>query len=622
MTRLSDFQCLRAARLAVLTLATLVIPQVSHAYEPLGDTNCGQLGQYACLPGSSEWLEYSTPCDRGLNSEWWWSDGHFHCVNNGRQSAPVNDRTSKALRMQRELQADSALVDFAVLSGHNAFNNISDGYLSHNELGMNFTNQQYSITDQLRMGIRRLTLDIHWVNNALRLCHANMDLVPGEHFGCVFSDRPYFQLIEELKQWMLRPENSQEVVFLDLEAYTEGHYAELVAPIEAHLKDLVARRTELTSVNVSINQLRALGKRLIIVGPAEANTTLFVQEEDVALKPLLGRETHPVKDFVASTCGYNAAGATSLPYPVQARYDFGEDSTVYNFEPFESYNGPQEVGVITPEVLRQLTACPIPVISLDQVTPDKIQHAVWSWDVNKPNEGDNDTDCVSMSGTGRWSDTRCGELRRFACGLYDETRRTAHWKVTAAAGTWQQGASQCASEYPGYEFAVPRTGYENKKLAEVPGSQNVWLNLNDKAIEGVWSSIGDQPRTVQLRSLGKCMADSSGQANTGANIILKGCNSDSSQKWILPGDGTIRSAINPSKCVDVTGSDNGGNISVWNCHNGDNQRWTLSGSFLRSGANWNRVIDVYGGSGADYGIRLQSWDYHGGVNQQWTLVPQ
>mgnify|MGYP001139188239 FL=1 len=35
-------------------------------------------------------------------------------------------------------------------------------------------NNQFSLTDQMNMGIRHLELDIHWFNGAIRMCHAGM----------------------------------------------------------------------------------------------------------------------------------------------------------------------------------------------------------------------------------------------------------------------------------------------------------------------------------------------------------------------------------------------------------------------------------------------------------------
>jgi hypothetical protein len=96
-----------------------------------------------------------------------------------------------------------------------------------------------------------------------------------------------------------------------------------------------------------------------------------------------------------------------------------------------------------------------------------------------------------MSGNGCWTDTFCGEIRHFSCR---HRQNRDDWRVTAVASEWERGAVQCASEYPDYRFDVPLTGYENQKLADAAQGQSVWLNLNDRAVEGVWRST--EPQTV------------------------------------------------------------------------------------------------------------------------------
>jgi hypothetical protein len=619
MTHLPGFQLLHVARLLVAAaMMPLAVPQVSHALEPIGDTSCGQLGQVSCSIFTKEYWETATQngCDHGLRPDLNSSDMRDHCVSDNRQRATMRAWTSNALRLQRELQADLPLNKLTVLGGHNAFNNVSDGYL--------IPNQHYSITDQLNMGVRLLALDIHWIINplnpfegALRLCHgeyAKIFELP-IHAGCSPSDRPYFQIIEELNQWLRRPENSQEVVFLDLETYTDGHDTELLAPIKAYLAEMVFRPSMMPADGSlpTLNGIRALNKRVVIIGGNDAGNDLFIPSSRMESQP--SWPSNFIKNFVASPCGYNINGNVTAIDPTYSnttvRYVAGEDSA---FELWPFYWS----GRITNENLRQLTACNITGINLDEVSSDKLEHAVWSWDIDKPSTlaGEN---CAEMRGNGRWNNVTCDGVRRFACR---NNNNPADWRVTAAAGNWQQGLSQCASEYPGYEFAVPLNGHENNQLAAAAASQNVWLNLNAASAGGGWGS-GPQVRTVELRSLGKCMDDTSGSALTGASVKLWECHGFNNQKWILPGDGTIRSAIYSFKCLDLANSNtnNGSNILVWDCHGGNNQKWIVDGGYLRSALNRNKVIDVSGGNTAN-GTKIHIWDYNGGNNQQWVQVPR
>ena len=62
-----------------------------------------------------------------------------------------------AFTNQRELANREPLNWTQYLNGHNAFNNKADGYP--------LANQRYSMTDQLNLGVRSLSLDIHWFND-------------------------------------------------------------------------------------------------------------------------------------------------------------------------------------------------------------------------------------------------------------------------------------------------------------------------------------------------------------------------------------------------------------------------------------------------------------------------
>ncbi|UQA56988.1 FG-GAP-like repeat-containing protein [Polyangium aurulentum] len=446
--------------------------------DPLGDTSCGQLGQPACLISSPEWsVAGNAGCDRGLKEEWSFFEARAYCVNNTRVSAPVNGWASNALRLQRELQAELPFHQMTVITGHNAFNNYKDGYT--------FANQLYSITDQLRLGVRSLALDVHWYNGTIRLCHGEA-VLGVEHVGCLPTDRPFYQIVEELNQWMRKPENSQEVVFLDMEIHIDGNDADMVAPLNAHLSDLWLRLSDLAKYPVDVNDwpklndIRAKGKRLVIFDADGRNG--FIPH--INLVPGWSGhldEGNNVKNFDSSLCRYNLKdiyGTSSVIdidriYPV--RYSVSEDSFYAHI-----------FGGIDNAKLEGLTACNVTDISIDKITTDKIQSAVWSWDVDQPDNGDHNEDCAEMWTEGRWNDLRCDENRYYAC--YNPNATTP-WEIAGPAGPWAGGSAACKALGPDYAFSVPRDGYQNSelhKVAEAKG-ENVWLNLNDSAVEGSWT---------------------------------------------------------------------------------------------------------------------------------------
>jgi len=621
MSRRLCCRLLRAARLVAFVVVSLAVPQASHAQSHLGDTSCGQLGQVPCALLSSESLDTGTGtgCDRGLKAEYREETSRHECVNNMRKRAQVNEWVANTLRLQRELQADLPINRLAVLGSHNAFNNISDGYP--------FTNQEFSITDQLNMGIRRLSLDVHYWFFSMRLCHATVDPLIGIHWVCSPQDRPLYQALEEVKQWMLKPENSQELVFIDFEIYLDffGNGREqLLAPIQAHFSDLAYWQYRVdgsAAAHPTLDQIRDQGKRLIIMDRNEVEGNPYYKMEAKN-----GYPASKANRFIADTCQYKVvadgsqvADISPADHSTNKYIDFYEDTL---------FNDPENVGSIDSTTLKNMTACHVTHISLDKVTSDKLQSAIWSWDVNQPDTSNSDEDCAEMLQSGRWNDKDCNASRPFAC-LKTNSAGEPEWSVTSAQGPWREGKDRCKALGSGYEFSVPRTGHENKKLTEVTGGQGVWLNLHDSVVEGVWSSRGGREQEVELRSLGKCLVDPSDQAETGTYVQLRGCYEDNDQdreqndeqKWILPGDGTIRSAIDTTQCLDLEGgsTNDGTRLLIRPCHSGANQRWIVDDAFLRSFLDRSKVVEVRYGNTAD-GASIQLRSYHGGPNQQWGRV--
>jgi hypothetical protein len=85
------------------------------------------------------------------------------------------------------------------------------------------------------------------------------------------------------------------------------------------------------------------------------------------------------------------------------------------------------------------------------------------------------------------------------------------------------------------------------------------------------------------------------------------------------GTGTVLSAVNSGKCVDVNGnaSVDGTAVQLWDCNNTTAQNWTRQpdGTVRANGS----CLDVNGAGTAD-GTLVQLWTCNGGGNQQWTVV--
>jgi hypothetical protein len=123
---------------------------------------------------------------------------------------------SRALDLQRALGDGLPLQAGLWIGTHNSANSTSESPT----LSQNDSNQQLSLTDQLRLDVRSLELDAHWFpslrspGQAPVLCHA----LPN-HAGCT-TERLLAQGLAEVAAWLRA--NPGEVVLLYLEDHLDG----------------------------------------------------------------------------------------------------------------------------------------------------------------------------------------------------------------------------------------------------------------------------------------------------------------------------------------------------------------------------------------------------------------
>jgi hypothetical protein len=150
------------------------------------------------------------------------------CVNRTRHQQAADDFqkswTYWALLNQRNLSRYEPLNWTQYIDTHNAFNNAADGYPGPNQI--------YALTDQLNMGARSLSLDIHWFNARVRLCHGQ-----AAHQGCSNVDRYYSNGIKEIGNWLRA--HPDEVISIVFEDRSDGHDEDVNAPLAAYLGDLI-----------------------------------------------------------------------------------------------------------------------------------------------------------------------------------------------------------------------------------------------------------------------------------------------------------------------------------------------------------------------------------------------
>jgi hypothetical protein len=140
--------------------------------------------------------------------------------------------------------------------------------------------------------------------------------------------------------------------------------------------------------------------------------------------------------------------------------------------------------------------------------PDSARQAagVWSWKAG--DRGQNGECAMLEASSGRWISAGCSLARRFACGrprsessldpLAWSDPLGEDWKISTAAGPWQEGQNICRSEFPGYVLGAPVNGYQNRKLRDAnAGGPDLWVNYT-KRTGGKWvierlSSVNSPP---------------------------------------------------------------------------------------------------------------------------------
>jgi hypothetical protein len=363
----------------------------------------------------------------------------------------------RALGLQRTLDDGAALKDELLPHTHNSFN--SEAYTP--TLSRNDHNQLLSLTDQLRLDIRAVEIDVHRSVSVqdgsigVVACHANENEVgPAHvHIGCTTEDplRPY---LAELRTWL--DANPTEFVLLYLENHLEGDPAShdlAVADIEATIGDLVATTAshcEPMPYDTSRAALRPA--RVLIVGncgPGAWGT--YVHDRGSRWD----ESSNPAGDDYSCTA---ERGANDYDGDVTRRY---EDRTWLS-----AMVGSE--GGITKAEMAEMVRCGVNLVGFDMLHPDdpRLETLVWSWAPGEPST----SGCATQRDDGRLVASSCGDKRRAAC--YDGTA----WSVTRKEVRFARAADACAAVGAGFD--VPWNGWENERLLEAGGG-DVWVAYAD-----------------------------------------------------------------------------------------------------------------------------------------------
>lgn len=507
-----------------------------------------------------------------------------------------NSWVGQALSMQRVLDRAAPMKDNNIIGTHNSYNSEvyrdADSYLD--------PQQKFSIYDQLRLGARFIELDAHWTaqahgwpwqwGNDLLLCHSGIGASMGSwHLGCSLTDRFVRDGMQEVRNWLDRPENANEVIILYVEDHTDGHHQELLNILNDKLGGKIYASGGCKDIPDSLTklQVRQAGKQVVL--------------------------------WKDGGCSGNNGMAALAHTGLGNIGRIWEDGTTIGY-----INGLLNGGVdrISVADVTQAFKTGGNIVNLDQFTNSdgRLAAAVWSWDVGEPNNYNNQ-DCAVQWGNGRWDDAACTNTYAYAC----HQPGTGNWTVTRQTGSWNGGAAACAAIGNNYIFDVPTNSQDNELLKGAKaGVTHVWLNHNDMAVEGSWIIPGTValPATPVYKSLtdgrsGLCLDVSGSNTANGTKVQLWSCNGTNAQKWWYDAaNGYLRSAVGSNKCLDNRGQAfNGGEIVIWDCVDSNNLRFDRIGTSLRNRHDNNIAVDAYGTTS---GSRVGQWSYLGGANQQWN----
>lgn len=453
---------MRSALATVATLAaTVLAAPAAHAAVHIPD--CGGENQRVCKWTDQEYY------DTGLGScEYDLKESGGVCVNDKRRIWSGRDAWLEwALKQQRYgISVNEPINWVPHIGGHNAYSSRNQGF------GIDQSNQTYSITDQLRMGVRFLELDPHYSEGQYVVCHNGIQ-------PCLPSYRRRLAYVfDEIRNWLR--DNPDEVLFIKLDEHVGDNTAGLGELINHYFGSTVYKRASDPKQWPTVAQVRAAGKQVLLATRnAQISSTTYMWYFDYNYAT--GRD-HP-KVFDLSVCT-DGDGRATYARPKWMWSAVAEGRSASNF--FEV------TGLIpTGQAVAAYLRCGVSVVGLDYLDAlsdsaviyfrsydkdDRVGGSVWTFEAGDYGRAGP----VMMRGnTGRWASRPAGEPRRFACALVDASQdfQSRGFRVTQAADVWTRGDETCKREFgSAFRFAVPTLPHINDVVARAAGGSDVWLN--------------------------------------------------------------------------------------------------------------------------------------------------
>ena len=393
----------------------------------------------------------------------------------GAVAAYEGSEVSRTLDLQRTLGDPLPLQAGLWVGTHNSANSTSeDPTLSQSD-----SNQQLSLTDQLRLDVRSLELDAHWwpsLRSSGRtpvLCHAQG---APTHVGCS-TERLLQDGLAEVRAWL--DANPGELVLLYLEDHLEGveGHDRAAADVRAAFGDRLYAPAagECTALPLTLTReaVRAAGAQVVVM-TGGCRRGVGTAWHGVAFAETQRKEDRPV-----AYGGYPRCGGVDLSREDGVFRRYFEDTTFVNSAATLGGQATPDDG-LTPETVAAMTRCGVDLLGLDQLVPGdgRLDALVWSF---APGQLDLPGVAVQRASDGRWLAVSDEDRRPAACRLPDGS-----WTVTGP-GPRVSAAGRCAEL--GAAFDVPRRGRDAQLLLEAQqaaGAEQVWLALTSPGA-GAWS---------------------------------------------------------------------------------------------------------------------------------------
>jgi len=384
---------------------------------------------------------------------------------------------ARAHALQERLDDGEPLLNTLIIQTHN----------SNNAAAYDLTvtgfdpNQLYAITDQLRMNMRGIELDLHWVpspfgtvetgGRAVVLCHGQSQAVGDVvvHVGCS-NDRPFDTALVELRAWLDDHPGTFLLLYLENQMEDDPVAHDLAAAgIAEHLGGLVHRPVEKCAPvdwTTTQDDLLDAGTPVLIVGNCGAGGDwgTWVHERGERWREGGSTDTYPAHPDCVERRG-------------DPDYDENFIRTWEDATWLSAVAG--SPADLTPAEAGGMVNCGLDLIGLDRLVPfdPRLQAMVWSWDVDEPLAESGG--CAERQVTGRFRTQDCEQELRYAC------HGQAGWFVPDIPGPWATGFATC--EQAGGMFRTPPTGWENTLLSAA-GADAVPVWLNYQSLAGEWES--------------------------------------------------------------------------------------------------------------------------------------